>query len=113
MHSESLPELIDRFVSYKKANGYQYQTGAYYLKRYARFVMETAPGTAAPDKVSVEGFLEKFQDAPGSLYNAAAGHILSHPEGCIFPRQCSRIFLRIMRSLHSSGNVTGQRLCLI
>ena len=72
MHSESLPELIDRFVSYKKANGYQYQTGAYYLKRYARFVMETAPGTAAPDKVSVEGFLEKFQDAPGSLYNAAA-----------------------------------------
>lgn len=72
MYSESLPELIDQFVSYKKANGYQYQTGAYYLKRYARFVMETAPDIAAPDKASVEGFLEKFQDTPGSLYNAAA-----------------------------------------
>lgn len=72
MHSESLPERIDRFVSYKKANGYQYQTGVYYLKKYVGFVMETAPETTAPDKVSVEGFLEKFQDTPGSLYNAAA-----------------------------------------
>ncbi len=44
MYNESLLELIDQFVSYKRANGYQYQTGAYYLKRYARFVMETAPG---------------------------------------------------------------------
>ena len=34
--------------------------------------METAPETTAPDKVSVDGFLEKFQDTPGSLYNAAA-----------------------------------------
>lgn len=72
MCSKSLPEMIDQFVSYKKENGYQYQTGAYYLKKYARFVMETAPETAAPDKASVEGFLEKLQDTPGSLYNAAA-----------------------------------------
>lgn len=72
MRSKSLPEMIDQFVSYKKANGYQYQAGAYYLKKYARFVMETAPETAAPDKASVEGFLEKFRDTPGSLYNAAA-----------------------------------------
>lgn len=72
MYNESLPELVDRFVAYKKANGYQYQTGAYYLRKYARFVMETAPETAVPDKTSVEGFLEKLQDTPGSLYNAAA-----------------------------------------
>ena len=72
MCSKSLPEMIDQFVSYKKANGYQYQTGAYYLKKYARFVMETAPETVAPDKASVEEFLEKFRDTPGSLYNAAA-----------------------------------------
>lgn len=72
MRGKSLPEMIDQFVSYKKANGYQYQTGAYYLKKYARFVMETAPETAVPDKASVEGFLEKFRDTPGSLYNAAA-----------------------------------------
>ena len=72
MHSESLPELINRFVSYKRANGYQYQTGAYYLKKYAGFVMETAPDTTVPDKATVERFLETFQDTPGSLYNAAA-----------------------------------------
>jgi integrase len=64
--------MIDQFVSYKRANGYHYQTGAYYLKKYTRFVMETVPETAAPDKASIEGFLEKFQDTPGSLYNAAA-----------------------------------------
>lgn len=72
MPGKSLPEMIDQFVSYKKANGYQYQTGAYYLKKYARFVIETAPETVAPDKASVEGFLEKLRDTPGSLYNAAA-----------------------------------------
>lgn len=72
MRGNSLRELIDRFVSYKKDNGYQYQTGAYYLERYALFVMGTAPETVVPDKKSVEGFLENLQDTPGSLYNAAA-----------------------------------------
>lgn len=72
MCGKSLPEMIDQFVSYKKANGYQYQAGAYYLKKYARFVIETAPETVVPDKASVEGFLERFRDTPGSLYNAAA-----------------------------------------
>lgn len=72
MNDHSLQELIDCFVSYKRNNGYQYQTGAYYLNRYARTVLETAPGTMIPDKGSVEGFLEKMQDTPGSLYNAAA-----------------------------------------
>lgn len=62
MRGKSLPEMIDQFVSYKKANGYQYQAGAYYLKKYARFVIETALETVAPDKASVEGFLEKFRD---------------------------------------------------
>lgn len=72
MRSDSLPELINRFVSYKRDNGYQYQNGAYYLNKYAGFVMETAPETVVPDKKSVEGFLEKIQDTPGSLYNAAS-----------------------------------------
>lgn len=72
MRSDPLPELINRFVSYKRDNGYQYQTGAYYLNKYAGFVMETAPETVIPDKKSVEGFLEKIQDTPGSLYNAAS-----------------------------------------
>lgn len=72
MYSKSLPELVHQFVSYKKANGYQYHTGAYYLKKYVQFVMERFPGAAVPGKADVEGFLERFQDTPGSLYNAAA-----------------------------------------
>lgn len=67
MYNESLLELIDQFVSYKRANGYQYQTGAYYLKRYPRFVMETVPGTAALNKESVEGFFEQLQDSRNSV----------------------------------------------
>lgn len=58
--------------SNKRENGYQYQTGAYYLNKYAGFVMETVPETVIPDKKSVEGFLEKIQDTPGSLYNASS-----------------------------------------
>lgn len=72
MYSKSLPELVHQFVSYKKANGYQYHTGAYYLKKYVQFVMERFPGAAVPGKADVEGFLERLQDTPGSLYNAAA-----------------------------------------
>lgn len=72
MRTKSLSEMINQFVSYKKANGCQYQTGTYYLKNYARFARETAPETVAPDKASVEGFLEKLRDAPRSFYNAAA-----------------------------------------
>lgn len=63
MYSKSLPELVSQFVSYKKANGYQYETGAYYLKKYVRFVMETAPETAVPDKAfyfQSESFIHKF-----------------------------------------------------
>lgn len=125
MYSKSLPELASQFVSYKKANGYQYETGAYYLKKYVRFVMETAPETAVPDKASVEGFLERLQDTPGGLYNAAripcvssadtfmhgaSKHILSRPEGCIPPHRPNRIFLRRMRSSRSSWNATECRI---
>ena len=121
MHSESLPELINRFVSYKRANGYQYQTGAYYLKKYAGFVMETAPETTVPDKATVERFLETFRipreafitqlhfcvSLAGIFLPAASGRILSLLEGFIFPRRFSRIFLRNKKSLRSSGNATG------
>lgn len=72
MQSKSLRALIDRFVSYKKQNGYVYQTGAYYLENYVQWVLETDSETVIPDKKSVEGFLERTQHAPGSLYNAAS-----------------------------------------
>ncbi len=122
MCGKPLPELVDQFVSFKKANGYQYQTGTYYLKKYVRFVMEAAPETEHPDKASVEGFLEKFQDTPGgglimrshscvslacTLPPAASGHISSRLEDCASPHRCSRIFSRKMRSPRSSGNAAG------
>lgn len=49
-----------------------YETGAYYLEKYVQWVMESASETVIPDKKSVEGFLERNQHVPGSLYNAAS-----------------------------------------
>lgn len=72
MHNDSLRELIDRFVSYKRHNGYVYQTGAYYLEKYAQWILEWNPETVIPSKKSVDGFLERNKDTPGNLYNAAS-----------------------------------------
>ena len=72
MFNPSLITLADQFVAYKKQNGGVYQTGAYYLEKYIQFATETNPKITAPDRKSVEAFLEKYEDAPGSLYNAAA-----------------------------------------
>ena len=72
MFNPSLITLADQFVAYKKQNGGVYQTGAYYLEKYIQFASETNPKITVPDRKSVEAFLEKYEDAPGSLYNAAA-----------------------------------------
>ena len=72
MMNDSLFTLADQFVAYKRQNGRVYQTGAYYLEKYIQFASETTPEITAPDRKSVEGFLEKYEDAPGGLYNAAA-----------------------------------------
>lgn len=72
MQNKSLRNLIDRFVSYKRQNGYVYHTGAYYLEKYIQWVLETDSETIILSKKSVEGFLERNLHAPGSLYNAAS-----------------------------------------
>ena len=72
MMNDSLFTLADQFVAYKRQNGRVYQTGAYYLEKYIQFASETNPEITVPDRKSVQGFLEKYEDAPGSLYNAAA-----------------------------------------
>ena len=72
MLNPSLNTLADQFVEYKKQNGGVYQTGAYYLEKYIQFATEANPEITVPDRKSVEAFLEKYEDAPGSLYNAAA-----------------------------------------
>lgn len=72
MRNDSLHTLIDKFISYKKQNGCVYQTGAYYLDKYALSAMETNPGIIVPDRESVDKFLGKYADVPESLYNAAA-----------------------------------------
>lgn len=72
MHNNVLFTLADQFVTYKRQNGYVYQTGAYYLRKYIQFAAEANSEITVPDKKSVEDFLEKYEDAPGSLYNAAA-----------------------------------------
>lgn len=72
MKDDSLRDLINQFVSYKRHNGYMYQTGAYYLERYVQWIIEVNPETVIPDRKGVEGFLERNQHTPGSLYNAAS-----------------------------------------
>lgn len=46
MKNESLRDLINKFISYKKQNGYVYQAGTYYLSKYVQWVMETGQETA-------------------------------------------------------------------
>lgn len=72
MQNNSLMDLINRFISYKRDNGYVYKTGSYYLEKYAQSAIETNPDTVVPDKESVDVFLETNKDTPGSLYNAAS-----------------------------------------
>lgn len=72
MQNDSLQTLIDQFISYKKQNGYAYQSGVYYLKKYALSVLEMETAVIVPTKESAEIFLGKYENAPGSLYNAAA-----------------------------------------
>lgn len=106
MCGNSLRELIDRFVSYKKDNGYQYQTGAYYLERYALFVMGAALETVVPDKKVSRDFLEIFRILPEafitlprfcansadiSLPIGTLMRFLSRLEGSVSQHQSSRI----------------------
>lgn len=72
MLNDSLSALADQFIAYKRQNGCVYQTGSYYLEKYIQFATETNPEVTIPDRKTVEDFLEKYEDTPGSLYNAAA-----------------------------------------
>ena len=101
MMNDSLFTLADQFVAYKRQNGRVYQTGAYYLEKYIQFASETNPEITAPDRKSVEGFLEKYEDAPGGLYNAAA-----------FLREFSR-YLIARGYPHFYGNVTASGMIRI
>ena len=50
MQIDSLHDLIDRFVSYKRHNGYVYQTGAYYLEKYSEWIREVNPGSESGNR---------------------------------------------------------------
>ena len=121
MLNPSLNTLADQFVEYKKQNGGVYQTGAYYLEKYIQFATEANPEITVPDRKSVEAFLEKYEDAPGSLYNAAAflrefsryliarGYLDAYliPTGRTrLPTPVPPYFLQRKRFPHFSGNAT-------
>ena len=57
MQNDSLQTLIDQFISYKKQNGYAYQSGVYYLKKYALSVLEMETAVIVPTKESADIFL--------------------------------------------------------
>lgn len=121
MLNPSLNTLADQFVEYKKQNGSIYQTGTYYLEKYLQFATEANPEITVPDRKSVEDFLEKYKNAPGSLYNAAAflrefSHYLiarGYLDAYLIPTGRTRLptpappyFLQRKRFPHFSGNAT-------
>lgn len=72
MLNGSLSALADQFIAYKRQNGRIYQTGAYYLEKYIQSASEASLEITVPNRKNVEDFLGKYQDTPGSLYNAAS-----------------------------------------
>ena len=68
--NKTLPDLINGFLVYKKQNGYAYATAEYYLGKYLDFSSAHSPSGNIPGRETVNAFLNRYSDAPGSLYNA-------------------------------------------
>ena len=69
--NKTLPDLINEFLEYKKQNGYVYATAGYYLNKYLDFAAIHSPSDSIPCRETINAFLNKYSDTPGSLYNAA------------------------------------------
>ena len=72
MKKETMVELADEFLAYKRSNGYIYQTGDYYLMKYVAFAEAMVPSILIPSKETVNAFVSNYTDTPGSLYNSVA-----------------------------------------
>jgi len=72
MEEKTLNQLADEFIAYKKSNGYIYSTAESYLKAYINHVFLAEADANLPTKENVASMMDKYADAPGSLYNLAA-----------------------------------------
>ena len=69
--NQTLPDLINEFLEYKKQNGCVYTTAEYYLGKYLDLASVYSPSENIPGREAVNAFLNRYSDTPGSLYNAA------------------------------------------
>ena len=72
MKKETMIELADEFVAYKRSNSYKYQTGEHYLMKYVAYATAKVPSILIPSKESVNSFVSNYTDTPGGLYNAVS-----------------------------------------
>ena len=70
--NDTLSELKNEFVYYKRKNGCKYKTAKYHLDKYVEFSAHYAPEEWIPSRDTVNAFLRKHSHTPGNLYNIAA-----------------------------------------
>jgi integrase/recombinase XerD len=69
---ETMIELANEFIAYKRSNSYNYQTGEYYLMKYVASATAMVPSIFIPSKETVNAFVSNYADTPGNLYNSVA-----------------------------------------
>ncbi|MCL1919281.1 MAG: site-specific integrase [Peptococcaceae bacterium] len=72
MKDKDLVQLANEFLDYKRSNSYVYKQGEYYLKKYVAFSKSRTPDENILTKESIEEFLGKYANTPGSLYNVVS-----------------------------------------
>lgn len=72
MTNKNLEQLAMEFLNYKRSNGCIYSGGEYHLKRYVAFSTSISPDEILPSKRTVGAFMDRYINAPGSLYNAVS-----------------------------------------
>jgi integrase/recombinase XerD len=65
----SISSLAEQFLSYKKSMGYKYKTAELYLNTFIKYVKENEIYINVPNKETVNSWLNKSIEHPGSLYN--------------------------------------------
>lgn len=72
MTNKNLEQLAMEFLNYKRSNGCIYSGGEYHLKRYVALSGSISPDEILPSKRTVGAFMDRYINAPGSLYNAVS-----------------------------------------
>ncbi len=67
--STSMDTLVEQFLAYKRALGFKYKNGQYYLRSFLTYAHSNNPTAQVPDKELVNGWCAGAVGNPGCLYN--------------------------------------------